>query len=89
LDKEIEHNIIQTFKALGDKSQDIDLDKEGLRGPSSTWTYLVSDKHFGNWMEMLKGKNIGFAAGAALYAGPFLILWGILDKIKRRKNNAL
>jgi hypothetical protein len=25
--------------------------KEGLKGPSSTWTYLINDHPFGNWFE--------------------------------------
>jgi preprotein translocase subunit SecA len=30
----------------------IDLEKEGLRGPSATWTYLVNDTPFGSKLEM-------------------------------------
>lgn len=29
------------------------MEKEGLRGPSSTWTYLINDHHFGAWFERL------------------------------------
>jgi len=29
------------------------MDKEGLKGPSSTWTYLVTDNPFSNWFERL------------------------------------
>ena len=43
---------------------------EGLKGPSSTWTYLVNDDQFGWGVEMLKGTNIGFSAGAAAFYGP-------------------
>ena len=29
----------------------IDMEKEGLEGPSSTWTYLINDNPFGDWAE--------------------------------------
>ncbi|SCY44497.1 accessory Sec system translocase SecA2 [Alkaliphilus peptidifermentans] len=39
----IEAEIIQTFTRVNITSEGIDLQQEGLKGPSSTWTYLVSD----------------------------------------------
>ena len=38
---------------------------EGLKGPSSTWTYLINEDQFGDNFELIKGKNIGAAAFAA------------------------
>jgi preprotein translocase subunit SecA len=65
---------------------DLDLDLERLRGPSSTWTYLVNENPFGGGTEMLKTKNIGFGSMAALVAGP-LFLWMLHQEA--RKNKAL
>ena len=45
------------------QSNDISSGLERLKGPSSTWTYLVNENQFGSTMEMIKGKNIGFAFG--------------------------
>lgn len=39
----IECEIIRTFKVVEISDDGIDLDKEGLNGPSSTWTYLIDD----------------------------------------------
>jgi preprotein translocase subunit SecA len=63
----------------------IDLEAESRRGPSSTWTYLVNEDQFGFGIEMIQGKNIGFAAGAALYIGPLFIVTLFLRKLRKRK----
>jgi len=47
---------------------------ENLKGPSSTWTYLVNEDQFGWGLEMIMGKNIGFGAVAAGVFGPLYIL---------------
>ncbi|MGB2824293.1 MAG: accessory Sec system translocase SecA2 [Phycisphaerae bacterium] len=43
--------ILETFRSVEITAAGIDLDKAGLRGPSSTWTYLINDDPFGNWLE--------------------------------------
>jgi preprotein translocase subunit SecA len=39
----IDREIIRAFKVVEINDDGIDLDKEGLNGPSSTWTYLIDD----------------------------------------------
>lgn len=39
----IDAEIVRTFNAVEMKEDGIDMDKEGLKGPSSTWTYLIND----------------------------------------------
>lgn len=85
LDQKINDAIVETFNSLEISENGIDLESEKLKGPSSTWTYLISDNQFGAWMEMLKGKNIGFAAGAAAFWGPLYILWGLVQKYHKKK----
>ena len=54
-----------------------------LKGPSSTWTYLVNDDPFRNQIGMMltgPGKTT-FAIGAALMSMPLLIFWGIVDRV--------
>lgn len=55
-----------------------------LRGPSATWTYLVSDDPFIHGLEAQLGRHVGFAAGAALGAGPLIFLVGLWRRIRRR-----
>ena len=49
--REIDDRIIQTFHTAEITKEGIDLDKEGLRGPGATWTYLTTDNPFGGWLE--------------------------------------
>ena len=46
----IRDRIVETFHSVKITENGMDLDKEGLRGPSSTWTYQVSDNPMGNWL---------------------------------------
>jgi preprotein translocase subunit SecA len=58
-----------------------------LKGPSSTWTYLVNDDPFRNQIGMMltgPGKAT-FGIGAALMAMPLLILWGIVDRLFKKR----
>jgi len=84
LDSKIEEGVVETFHSLELKEGKVDLAQAGIRGPSSTWTYLISDSQFGFWMEMLKGKNIGLIAGAVAWYAPLFVAFGILKKIFRR-----
>jgi preprotein translocase subunit SecA len=58
---------------------------ERLKGPSSTWTYLINDDQLGWGLEMIKGKNIGFAAMGAAAFGPLLVLTLLVQRFFRRK----
>jgi preprotein translocase subunit SecA len=49
--EKIDHEIVDTFERAEITQAGIDLDKLGLRGPGSTWTYLVSDNPFGSWLD--------------------------------------
>ena len=47
----IDGEIVKTFERAEITQAGIDLDQMGLRGPGSTWTYLVSDHPFGSWLD--------------------------------------
>jgi preprotein translocase subunit SecA len=49
----IDDHIVETFTSAQIGPDGIDMDQEGLKGPSSTWTYLITDNPFGNWFERL------------------------------------
>ncbi len=49
----IDHQIVRTFRSAKITASGIDLDAEGLRGPSSTWTYLINDNPFGDVLQRL------------------------------------
>lgn len=85
MEKAIERDVRATLKSFVAREGPVDLDAEGLKGPSSTWTYLVNDDQFGWGVEMLKGSNIGFTAVAAALYGPLYMFALIANRLKRRR----
>ncbi len=53
LQTRIDDEIVRTFQSAEITRNGIDLEKEGLRGPASTWTYLVNDNPFGDVLQRL------------------------------------
>jgi preprotein translocase subunit SecA len=74
-----------SLRSLIDREGPVDLEAAGLKGPSSTWTYLVNEDQFGWGVELLKGSNVGFAAGAAAFYGPLFALALIANRFKKRR----
>jgi preprotein translocase subunit SecA len=58
----------------------------GLKGPSSTWTYVVNDDPFRNHItRLLTGPgNVTLAVYAAGVLTPLLLLWGLVERLRRR-----
>ena len=50
---QMEKEVVDTFNRIQITPNGIDPDKEGLRGPSSIWTYLINDNPFGSLPEKL------------------------------------
>jgi len=85
LEAKIGREVRKTLRSLIERKGPVDLDAEGLKGPSSTWTYLVNNDQFGWGVELVKGTNIGFAAGAAAFYGPLFLFALIVNRFKRKK----
>jgi preprotein translocase subunit SecA len=49
----IDDEIVKTFLSVKITRDGIDLESEGLRGPASTWTYLINDNPFGDVLQRL------------------------------------
>jgi hypothetical protein len=81
LEAGIEARVLAAFRALPDDPARIDAGRMGLRGPASTWTYLVTDQQFGLWVSLLHGSNIGATAVAAGAFGPLYLLMGIVSRL--------
>ena len=81
--QEIDKDVDRTLRVATITENGIDLEREGLRGPSSTWTYRVNDDPFRHQLGIQLAGSTGFAAAAALYAGPILILWGLYNRYRR------
>jgi preprotein translocase subunit SecA len=88
LETTIDDEIAATFADLQVTPDGVDWEGQGLVGPSSTWTYLVSDAPFGgNTMRQLANRA-GFAAIGAIAAAPALFIWGLVLHWNRRKLKA-
>jgi preprotein translocase subunit SecA len=74
LEGRIRGAIEASLRSLLAREGPVDLEAAGLKGPSSTWTYLVDEDQLGWGVGLLKGSNIGFAAGAAAFYGPLFVL---------------
>ena len=59
-----------------------------LKGPASTWTYLINDDPFRNQIgQMLTGPGratIAIAAAAGMMM-PLLVAWGLVDRFMRKR----
>ena len=84
LEKRIGRDVRKTLKGLVDREGPVDLEKEGFRGPASTWTYLVNEDQLGWGVEMLKGTNVGFSAAAAAMYGPLFVIALIASRFKKK-----
>ena len=81
IDEQIDAAVLDALDDAASSDGGIVLSGDDLKGPSSTWTYLVNDDPFRNQIGMMltgPGKAT-FAIGAALMAMPLLILWGLVD----------
>ncbi len=76
---------VNTFNKAHIDENGINMDKEGLKAPSSTWTYVVDDtaQQFG--MLGLLGNAVAYAANPFLI--PALIITGIINRFSKKKNN--
>jgi preprotein translocase subunit SecA len=84
LENKIDDTILETFKSLPLTEKGVDLDEAGIRGPSSTWTYVITDNQFGLWVGMIQGSNIGATAVAAAVYGPLYILLGLVQRFWKK-----
>lgn len=82
---EIEQGIAETFKSATITIDGIDLLKEGFKGPTSTWTYLVNDNP-SEWLgPMTEIGNVGYGIAIGLYFGFVFILQALYRKLFRSK----
>jgi len=84
LERRIGEVVAASLADLARRDGPIDLDAEGLKGPSSTWTYLVDDDQLGWGVELLKGTNVGFASAAAALYGPLYVLAIVARRFRKK-----
>lgn len=81
----VDDEIVDLFTELEVGPEGVDWQHQGLTGPSSTWTYQVTDVPFGgNTMRGLANRAGAASIGAA-FAAPLLFVWGFVLHWKRRR----
>lgn len=66
----------------------IDESQAGIRGPASTWTYLVNDRAMNDLQQMLFGHgSTAFVGLGVIMTWPLLLAWGIWKRIKMHRHN--
>jgi len=87
LERSVDEGVRRSFESARITADGIDLEREGLRGPSSTWTYLVNDNPF-EWVAGLSAPgNIGLGVGAGVWGGLF-VLKAAVDKLFFRRRDS-
>jgi preprotein translocase subunit SecA len=87
VDERIDTAVLETLSVVTVGAAGLDLGAAGIKGPSSTWTYLVNDDPFRNQV-LLKligpgGTTIAIYASALL--GPLFLLWGVVERFLRKR----
>jgi preprotein translocase subunit SecA len=87
MEEAIDRAVLEALTAARVSGGRIDLEGLGIRGPSSTWTYLVNDDPFRNQIGMMltgPGRTT-VAVYAAVVMMPLLLLWGVVDRVLRKR----
>ena len=95
MQNKIDEAVVSEMTTIVRKDGSVNLSIERLKGPSSTWTYLLDENQFGWGIEIVKAKNAGFlymAWSAVYYMGPLFMLMGplfmltlLLNRTRKRK----
>jgi len=84
LEARIEDEVARDFERIEVTVAGVDWEREGLRGPSATWTYLVGENPFGASGLMSPAGRTGMVA-AALGAPWLVLLHGLGVLLERRR----
>jgi preprotein translocase subunit SecA len=87
LEDEIDRAVLEALHEVRVNGGRIDLEGLGIKGPSSTWTYVVNDDPFRNQIAtMLTGPGrTTIAMYAAAMMMPLLVLWAAVDRWLRKR----
>jgi hypothetical protein len=81
----IDDSIVEIFERVTVTAEGVDWDSEGLRGPSSTWTYLVNDNVFGSNTFLTMANRASFGLWSVLLCWWILIPWALVLHWQRRR----
>jgi preprotein translocase subunit SecA len=71
--EDLRADVVDRFGSLRAEGGRIDLERLGLRGPASTWTYLINDNPFASfWVSLIAPGNLGTSIAGAFLAVLYL-----------------
>ncbi len=84
----IDGQIVEVFESIEITDEGVDWEGEGLLGPSSTWTYMVTDTPFvtGPLTAMANRQSIGLVVAWMYW--PLWIAWGCYRRYKMKREHA-
>jgi preprotein translocase subunit SecA len=87
MERAIDDAVLDVLEQVRVNGGRVDVEGVGITGPSSTWTYLVNDDPFRHQIGMMltgPGRTT-IAIYAAAMMGPLLLVWGLVDRLLRRR----
>ena len=79
----IDAGIVETFERVEITAEGVDWEREGLLGPSSTWTYLVNDNVLSSNTFLTLSVRASFGLWAVLVCWPLLLAWAAAQHWRR------
>lgn len=80
--QKLDDQLIQFFKSIQVKNNEINLEDIGIKAPSATWTYLVNDNPFENMIGMQFIGDMGKQIGGVIMMP--ILLWHHLFRKKKK-----
>jgi len=87
LQTRIDDAVVEIFERIEITTEGVDWEREGLRGPSSTWTYLINDNVLTSNTFLTLANRASFGLWAMLLCWWILIPWALVLRWQRRRSN--
>jgi preprotein translocase subunit SecA len=82
----VDRAVLETLPLVTIGADGLDVGAAGIKGPSSTWTYLVNDDPFRNQilLKLIGPGGPKIAAYSSALLGPLFLLWGVVERFLRK-----
>ena len=81
----VEADVVAAFERVTITSEGVDWEREGLEGPSSTWTYLVDDRPTGTGIVRALASSPATNVWGGLILAPLVLLMRLAQRWRRRR----
>jgi preprotein translocase subunit SecA len=87
---ELEAAVLDSLATVTVGGAGLDLGAGNIKGPSSTWTYLVNDDPFRDQMltKLIGPGKTTLTIAAGVFAMPLLIAWTLVDRFVRKRRSS-